>query len=174
MKDEYWMWFTVGSTLIGLWEVAALFILKLLWEVAKRESGDKSRWTEEEIEALFQEEIRLSSEDADFDPLKEGGERGGTRKEEEEEEEQQQQQQQQQGRRAAEDTCLDNAQSHPSIDLSDDDFIPINQPSHEGRDVRTKREEDILMGRVIRGEGRQELFTDREVRGVHDDNDDDD
>ncbi|GMI04148.1 hypothetical protein TrVE_jg7021 [Triparma verrucosa] len=44
----------------------------------------------------------------------------------------------------------------------DDDFIPLDQPSHSGRTQRVKREEEKAMERLLRGEGRREIFTDRE------------
>ncbi|GMH86303.1 hypothetical protein TL16_g10497 [Triparma laevis f. inornata] len=47
-------------------------------------------------------------------------------------------------------------------DEDDGDFIPLDQPSHKGRNVRVKKEEEKAMERLLRGEGRTEIFTDRE------------
>ena len=38
----------------------------------------------------------------------------------------------------------------------------MGQDSHPTRDNRTKREEDILVGKFMRGEGKEPIFVDRD------------
>ena len=48
------------------------------------------------------------------------------------------------------------------VEFSDDEFIPMGQDNHPNRDNRTKREEDILAGKFMRGEGKEPIFVDRD------------
>jgi hypothetical protein len=54
----------------------------------------------------------------------------------------------------------DNLQIPDPDDMDDKDFLNLDGTN---RTVKDKEEEDILAGRAMRGEGREEVFTDREV-----------
>ena len=45
---------------------------------------------------------------------------------------------------------------------SDDEFVPTDPGNHPNRNNRTRREEEILLGKVMRGEGRDTIFVDRD------------
>ena len=151
LKKWYWTWHWVGCSIIMTWEVVVALVFKGWWD-------DKCRRDEEEKKKR-EEEFRLFNEmqEEEFNEMQdEQGENGGNINNND-------------GKKERRKDDLpddmkweddDNMQIPDPDDMDDKDFMNLDGTN---RTVKDKEEEDILAGRAMRGEGREEVFTDREL-----------
>ena len=150
LKKWYWTWHWVGCSIIMTWEVLIALVVKGWWDDKCMRDEEERKKREEEyriFNEMQEEEFNEMPEEADENSGDDdnGGE-NGERKED-----------------RPDDIKWDdddNLQIPDPDDMDDKDFLNLDGTN---RTVKDKEEEDILAGRAMRGEGREEVFTDREV-----------